>query len=100
VRALRHKYGDKLALLRELFAEWTDEDLLFALQESAGELELAVGRISEGECGGRRWAQRGRQGAPWAQSAQQAQHARNCGDRGPPGCVRQRAATLLLRTRR
>ena len=43
---------------------------VFALQESAGELELAVGRISEGECGGRRWAQRGRQGAPWAQSAQ------------------------------
>lgn len=49
VRALRSKYGDKLGFLREMFAEWTDEDLLFALQDAGGEIELAVGRISEGE---------------------------------------------------
>lgn len=46
---LRAKYADKLALLREMFPDWTDEDLLFALQEAGGEVELAVGRISEGQ---------------------------------------------------
>lgn len=49
VRVLRAKYADKLALLREMFPDWTDEDLLFALQEAGGEVELAVGRISEGQ---------------------------------------------------
>lgn len=49
VRKLRAKYADKLSILRELFPDWTDEDLLFALQEAGGEMELAVGRISEGE---------------------------------------------------
>lgn len=48
VRNLRAKYADKLALLREMFSDWTDEDLLFALQDAGGEVELAVGRISEG----------------------------------------------------
>lgn len=49
VRKLRAKYADKLALLRELFPDWTDEDLLYALQDAGGEVELAVGRISEGK---------------------------------------------------
>lgn len=35
-------------MLSELFPTWSDEDLLFVLQESGGEVELAVGRISEG----------------------------------------------------
>jgi hypothetical protein len=49
VRLLRAKYADKLSVLKELFGDWTDEDLLFALQEAGGDLELTVGRISEGE---------------------------------------------------
>lgn len=49
VRVLRAKYADKLAMLKELFPDWTDEDLLFALQEAGGEVELAVMRISDGE---------------------------------------------------
>lgn len=49
VRILRKKYASQLGLLRELFGDWTDEDLLFALQETGGEIELAVGRISEGQ---------------------------------------------------
>lgn len=48
VRKLRAKYADKLGLLREMFPDWTDEDLLFSLQEAGGEMELVVGRISEG----------------------------------------------------
>lgn len=49
VRKLRAKYADKLGLLREMFPDWTDEDLLFSLQEAGGEMELVVGRISEGK---------------------------------------------------
>ncbi|UZJ54178.1 hypothetical protein CBS101457_003498 [Exobasidium rhododendri] len=48
VRSLRAKYADKLSVLKELFTDWTDEDLLFALQEASGEMEVAIGRISEG----------------------------------------------------
>jgi hypothetical protein len=49
VRLLRAKYADKLASLREMFPNWNDEDLLLALQEAGGEVELTVGRISEGK---------------------------------------------------
>ncbi|WFD01996.1 RNAPII degradation factor [Malassezia obtusa] len=48
VRLLRSKYAQQLSVLQELFPDWSDEDLLFALQESGGDIELAVGRISEG----------------------------------------------------
>ena len=47
-RALRRKYGDKLATLKEMFPGWTDEDLLSTLNDVNGSLETAVGRISEG----------------------------------------------------
>ncbi|PKI83200.1 RNAPII degradation factor [Malassezia vespertilionis] len=49
VRELRTKYAGQLAMLLEMFPEWTDEDLLFVLQESSGVVEVAVGRISEGQ---------------------------------------------------
>jgi CUE domain len=47
-RALRRKYGDKLATLKELFPNWTEEDILSVLSDVNGSLEVAVGRISEG----------------------------------------------------
>ena len=48
VRTLRATYPTQLAMLSELFPTWTDEDLLFVILESNGEVEIAVGRISEG----------------------------------------------------
>lgn len=48
VRTLRATYPTQLAMLSELFPTWTDEDLLFVILESNGEVEVAVGRISEG----------------------------------------------------
>jgi hypothetical protein len=49
VRVLRRKYGGtRLDTLKELFPTWTDEDLLFVLGDVAGDVETAVGRISEG----------------------------------------------------
>src|SRR4051812_45439968 len=41
-------HASKLHTLKELFAEWKDEDLLFALQDAGGDLELTISRISEG----------------------------------------------------
>ncbi|CAG8499416.1 10535_t:CDS:10 [Ambispora gerdemannii] len=48
VKTLRASHQDSLATLRELFENWTDEDLLFALKDSDGDLELTVSRISDG----------------------------------------------------
>jgi len=48
-RELRQKYPQQLSQLKMLFQDWTDEELLFVLQDAAGEVELAVGLISEGE---------------------------------------------------
>lgn len=49
VRLLRAKYANQLSSLREVFPDWTDEDLLFALHEAGGDTNLAVARISDGE---------------------------------------------------
>lgn len=47
-KALRAKFGPKLDALKELITDWTDEDLLFALNEASGDVDLAYNRISEG----------------------------------------------------
>lgn len=49
LKMIRKKHGQKLATIRELFPTWTDEDLLMALNEASGDLELAATRISEGK---------------------------------------------------
>lgn len=49
LKKLKSKYASQLSTLRELFADWSDEDLLFALQEVDGDLDLAIDRISEGK---------------------------------------------------
>ena len=48
VGELKRKYGDKVPLLREVCPGWSDEDLVFALQETNGDIEAAVDRISTG----------------------------------------------------
>ncbi|PLW14587.1 hypothetical protein PCANC_01504 [Puccinia coronata f. sp. avenae] len=48
LKLIRKKHGHNLATIRELFPNWTDEDLLMALNEASGDLELAAARISEG----------------------------------------------------
>lgn len=50
VARLRAKYGDagQLSQLQAMFQDWSDEDLLNVLAESAGQVELAVARITEG----------------------------------------------------
>ena len=45
---LKKMYASKLSIIKEMFPDWTDEDLVFALQETNGDLEGTIDRISEG----------------------------------------------------
>lgn len=48
---MKKKYSDTLPMLKELFSDWSDEDLVFALEDADGDLEQAIDRISEGTLG-------------------------------------------------
>lgn len=45
---LRKKYGAKTSVIREMFPDWSEADVLFALQETNGDENEAVARIAEG----------------------------------------------------
>lgn len=45
---MKKKYASTLPMLKELFSDWSDEDLVFALEDADGELEEAIERITEG----------------------------------------------------
>jgi hypothetical protein len=46
---LKKRYSSQLTTLKELFPDWTDADLVLAIEEADGDLERTVERISEGE---------------------------------------------------
>ena len=48
---LKKQYASKLSTVKEMFPDWTDEDVVFALQETDGDLESTIERISEGMSG-------------------------------------------------
>ncbi|KAG9242614.1 hypothetical protein BJ878DRAFT_160102 [Calycina marina] len=48
VTQLKKKYGSKVSTIKEMFPDWTDEDVVFALQETDGDLTTTVERISDG----------------------------------------------------
>ena len=48
VGELKRQFGDKLPGLREVCPGWSDEDLVFALQETDGDVDAAFERISSG----------------------------------------------------
>ncbi|KAI8286731.1 Titin-like protein [Colletotrichum sp. SAR11_57] len=45
---LKKQYGSKTPLIKELFPDWSEQDILYALQETDGDENLAVTRIAEG----------------------------------------------------
>ncbi|KAL8867189.1 MAG: hypothetical protein Q9174_005821, partial [Haloplaca sp. 1 TL-2023] len=45
---LKRMYSSKLSTIKEMFPDWTDEDVVYALQETDGNLEATIGGISEG----------------------------------------------------
>ena len=49
VGELKKKFGDKVPLLKEICPGWSDEDLVYALYETDGDVNAAVDRISSGE---------------------------------------------------
>lgn len=48
VGELKVKYATKLPLMREVCEGWSDEDLVFALQETNGDEVTAMDRITSG----------------------------------------------------
>ena len=45
---LKKKYATKVPLLKEMFPDWTTEDLVFTLDETNGDETAAIDRITEG----------------------------------------------------
>ena len=45
---MKQRYSQQLALLKDMFPDWTDVDLLFALQETDGDISTTIERITEG----------------------------------------------------
>ena len=45
---LKRQYLSQLTTLKELFPDWADVDLLLALQETDGDLQSTIERITEG----------------------------------------------------
>lgn len=50
VGELKQKYGSKVGMIKEMFSDWSDIDILYALQEADGDENLAVTRIADGAC--------------------------------------------------
>ncbi|KAG2236808.1 hypothetical protein INT48_006992 [Thamnidium elegans] len=55
IKSLRQLYRSSLPSLTELFPNWSQDDLLFVMDECQGELDLAIIRISEGHAN--QWGQ-------------------------------------------
>ncbi|KAF9331480.1 RNAPII degradation factor [Podila minutissima] len=76
LRQLRQAHGGSLATLKELFADWTEEDLLYAIQESGGDLELTILRISDGHA--TQWGEvKGKKKTPKPKSTSEKQEFRS-----------------------
>ncbi|KAJ1735825.1 RNAPII degradation factor [Coemansia biformis] len=48
LKALHTKYSSSVKTLKELFPDWAEDDLLFALEETDGDLEDTINHIAEG----------------------------------------------------
>lgn len=45
---LKKKYSSQLSMLKEMFPDWSDMDLLLGLQDTDGDLQTTIDRIAEG----------------------------------------------------
>lgn len=48
IGALKSRYAGKIEQIKEMFPDWTEQDIAFALEDNTGDLELTVERITEG----------------------------------------------------
>jgi hypothetical protein len=65
VGQLKKQYGSKVNTIKEMFPDWTDEDVVFALQETDGDLEITVERITDGMNSPPMMISHGRRKIPW-----------------------------------
>jgi CUE domain len=49
---LKSKYSSSITIVREIYPAWSAEDVVYALEENAGDLEHTIHRISEGKFSG------------------------------------------------
>ncbi|KAG0251921.1 RNAPII degradation factor, partial [Mortierella polycephala] len=76
LRQLRREHGGSLATLKELFADWTEEDLLYAIQDAGGDLELTILRISDGHAS--QWGEvKGKKKTPKSKTASEKHEFRS-----------------------
>ena len=45
---MKKKYASELSMLKDMFPDWTDTDLVFALQETDGDIANTVDKITQG----------------------------------------------------
>jgi hypothetical protein len=45
---LKRAYGSKTAMIKEMFPDWSENDILFALKETDGDENLTVTRMADG----------------------------------------------------
>ena len=45
---LKKKYASKVPMIKEVFPEWSTEDIVFTLEEANGDEAAAIERITEG----------------------------------------------------
>ena len=46
---MKKQYGGQISTLKALFPEWNDEDLVSALKDADGDMDVVAERISTGE---------------------------------------------------
>lgn len=46
---MKKKYASELGVMRDVFPDWTDVDLVFALEEANGDIALTIERIASGQ---------------------------------------------------
>lgn len=47
---MKRQYASQMSTLKEMFPDWSDVDLVLAVQESDGDLERTIEKITEGVC--------------------------------------------------
>lgn len=45
---MKKTYSTQLSFMRDMFPEWTDDDLVFAIAEADGDVQIVIDRITQG----------------------------------------------------
>jgi hypothetical protein len=46
--SMKKTYSTQLSFMRDMFPEWTDDDLVFAIAEADGDIQIVIDRITQG----------------------------------------------------